>query len=60
MKIRALIKYLSAVLEEAGDLEVIVAPKRPHSHILECPEVEDHAPYYVEKKIERMKAVVVK
>ena len=60
MKASELIAYLQTVLEEAGDIPIIVSPTQAQSHSLKCPEVVDRARYWDERELKRQKAVVVR
>ncbi len=60
MKVSELVAYLQGVLEEAGDIPVIVTPREAHSHALACPEVIDRARYYDGRELKRQKAVVIR
>ena len=60
MKVSELITYLQAVLEEAGDIPIVVSPTQAQSHALKCPEVIDRARYWDDKELKRHKAVVVR
>lgn len=64
MKVSDLMKYLAAVLEEAGDIPVIVQPEKAYGHMLESPEVVDRARYWGKEVntevLKRAKAVVIK
>lgn len=60
MKISELVAYLQAVMEEAGDIPIIVQPLEAHAHTLKCPEVIDRARYWDDRELKRQKAVVVR
>ena len=60
MKASELIAYLQTVIEEAGDIPIIVSPTQAQSHALRLPEVVDRARYWDDKELKRQKAVVVR
>ena len=60
MKASELVTYLQAVIEEAGDIPVVVQPLKAHAHALECPEVIDKARFWDDKELKRHKAVVIR
>lgn len=60
MKVSEFVKYLKGVMEEAGDIPLIVAPNHAQSHLMECPEVEDRARYWEGRELKRAKAVVIR
>jgi len=60
VKVSDLMKYLQTVLDEAGDIPVVVQPRQAHAHRLETPEVYDRARYWDERALKREKAVVIK